>query len=141
MEEKNRMIEQLKGLGVDFEASEFAASSAENAKAQFVDEVDEFIHSLDFMRLGQAVSHGQWQSAGMKVAKMSAKAKSLGCVGLERQFAGIRGAINRRNSEEALHILALIITKRVRIVTFYQNVKSENTKALFYEERNEYEEK
>lgn len=141
MEEKNRMIEHLKGLGVDFEASEFAASSAETGKAQFVKEVDKFFHSLDFMRLGQAVSHGQWQSAGMKVMKMSAKAKSLGCVGMERQFTGIRGAINRRNSEEALHFLALIITKRVRIVNFYQNLKCENTKTLFHEERNEYEEK
>ena len=37
-----------------------------------------FIHSLDFMRLGQAINRGQWQSAAMIIQRMDRVAKDAG---------------------------------------------------------------
>ena len=75
-----------------------------------------FIHSLDFMRLGQAINRGQWQSAAMIIQRMDRIAKEAGLNDFERQFAGIRQCINRRNANEAKQILALVISKRVKIM-------------------------
>ena len=54
-----------------------------------------FIHSLDFMRLGQAINRGQWQSAAMIIQRMDRVAKDAGINDFERQFTGIRQCINR----------------------------------------------
>ena len=75
-----------------------------------------FIHSLDFMRLGQAINRGQWQSAAMIIQRMDRVAKDAGINDFERQFTGIRQCINRRNANEAKQILALVISKRVKMM-------------------------
>ena len=75
-----------------------------------------FIHGLDFMRLGQAINRGQWQSAAMIIQRMDRMAKEAGIKDFERQFTGIRQCINRRNGNEAKQILALVITKRVKMI-------------------------
>lgn len=75
-----------------------------------------FIHSLDFMRLGQAINRGQWQSAAMIIQRMDRVAKDAGINDFERQFTGIRQCINRRNANEAKQILALVINKRVKMM-------------------------
>lgn len=75
-----------------------------------------FIHGLDFMRLGQAINRGQWQSAAMIIQRMDRMAKEAGIKDFERQFTGIRQCINRRNGNEAKQILALVITKRIKMI-------------------------
>lgn len=75
-----------------------------------------FIHSLDFMRLGQAINRGQWQSAAIIIQRMDRVAKDAGINDFERQFIGIRQCINRRNGNEAKQILALVISKRVKMM-------------------------
>lgn len=75
-----------------------------------------FIHSLDFMRLGQAINREQWQSAAMIIQRMDRTAKDAELSDFERQFTGIRQCINRRNANEAKQILALVISKRVKMM-------------------------
>ena len=104
------IIDQLKLNGIDFAASEYEEESL------FVEEVRGFLRSYDFMQLGQAINRKQWQAAGMKIQKMSAKAKKLGMTGWNNQLMGMRQNIARKNDSEALQILSLLITKRVKLL-------------------------
>ena len=74
----------------------------------------EFLKSLDFMRLGQAINRGQWQSAAMTIRRLDMKAKEAGMNDFERNFTGIRQCINRKDVNEAKQILAVVINKRAK---------------------------
>ena len=74
----------------------------------------DFLKSLDFMRLGQAVNRGQWQSAAMTIRRLDMKAKEVGMDDFERNFTGIRQCINRKDMQEAKQILAVVVNKRAR---------------------------
>lgn len=81
---------------------------------KYTEEQETFLRSMDFMRLGQAINRGQWQSAAMTVQRMDRNAKTAGLTEFERQFTGIRQCINRRNGFEAKQILAIVVNKRAR---------------------------
>ena len=104
------LLDMLKLNGIDFSSSEY------EDEVLFLNDVKTFIHSYEFMQLGQAVNRKQWQAAGMKIQKMSAKAKKLGMTGWENQFMGMKQNIARKNDQEALQILALMTTKRVKLL-------------------------
>lgn len=104
------MIDQLKINGIDFTSSEYEDETL------FLADVRNFIHSYEFMQLGQAINHKQWQTAGMKIQKMSAKAKNMGMTGWENLFTGMRQNIARKNDREALQILSTMTTKRVKLL-------------------------
>lgn len=74
----------------------------------------EFLKSLDFMRLGQALNRGQWQSAAMAIRRLDMKAKEVQMNDFERNFTGIRQCINRKDSNEAKQILAVVVNKRAK---------------------------
>ena len=76
----------------------------------------DYINSLDFMKLGQAINHEQWQAAAMIVRRMDMKAKEVGMDGFERQFTGIRQCINRKEKAQAKQVLSIVINKRVQIM-------------------------
>mgnify|MGYP003307713518 CR=1 FL=1 len=81
----------------------------------------EFLKSLDFMRLGQAINRGQWQSAAMTIRRLDMKAKEAGMNDFERNFTGIRQCINRKDVNEAKQILAVVINKRAKYLnTLYE---------------------
>ena len=82
----------------------------------YTQEQGEFIKSLDFMRLGQAINHEQWQSAAMIVRRMDNKTKELNITGFERQFTGIRQCINRKDKVQAKQILSIVVNKRVQLM-------------------------
>ncbi len=84
----------------------------------------DFLKSLDFMKLGQAINRGQWQSAAMTVRRLDMKAKEAGMNDFERNFTGIRQCINRKEIQEAKQILAVVVNKRAK----YLNVISEELK-------------
>ena len=105
------LLDTLKLNGIDFSSSEY------EDEVLFLNDVKTFIHSYEFMQLGQAVNRKQWQAAGMKIQKMSAKAKKLGMTGWENQFTGMKQNIARKNDREALQILSLMINKRVKLLT------------------------
>ena len=74
----------------------------------------EFLKSLDFMKLGQAINRGQWQAAAMTIRRLDGKAKETGLHDFERNFTGIRQCINRKDTNEAKQILAVVINKRAK---------------------------
>ena len=79
-------------------------------------DVIQFIKGYDFMRLGQAISHQQWQAAAMTLRRMEMQAKKPELACFARQFAGIRQAIMRKAGNEAKQILAQVTAKRVRML-------------------------
>ena len=98
---------------------------------KYTEEQCNYIKSLDFMRLGQAINHEQWQSAAMIVRRMDNKAKELGLEGFERQFTGIRQCINRKDKAQAKQVLSIVINKRVQMMKQMKDIisilKKENT--------------
>lgn len=82
----------------------------------YTEEQCQFIKSLDFMKLGQALNHEQWQSAAMIIRRMDNKAKEVEITGFERQFTGIRQCINRKDKVQAKQILSIVVNKRVQLM-------------------------
>ena len=82
----------------------------------------DFLKSLDFMKLGQAINRGLWQPAAMTIRRLDMKAKEAGMSDFERNFTGIRQCINRKDANEAKQILAVVINKRAK----HLNAISEN---------------
>ena len=80
----------------------------------YTKEQTEFLKSLDFMKLGQAINRGQWQSAAMTIRRLDQKAKEAGMNDFERNFTGIRQCINCKDVNEAKQILAVIVNKRAK---------------------------
>ena len=74
----------------------------------------EFLKSFDFMKLGQAINKEQWQAAAMTIRRLDMKAKEADMSDFERNFTGIRQCINRKDSNEAKQILAVVINKRAK---------------------------
>lgn len=103
-------LNQLKTNGIDFGASIY------DDEEKYIADLKAFIQSYEFIQLGQSIHRKQWQAAGMKIQKMSAKAKNLGMIGWEQLFVGIRQNIARKNDAEALQIMSVMITKRVKLM-------------------------
>lgn len=81
---------------------------------EYTKEQIEFLKSLDFMRLGQALSREQWQSAAMVVRRLEEKEKAAGMNEFEKNFTNLRQCINRKQKEEAKQILCIVISKRAK---------------------------
>ena len=81
---------------------------------KYTKEQIEYLKSLDFMRLGQAINRDQWQAAAMTIRRLDMKAKEVGMTDFERNFTGIRQCINRREGQEAKQILAVVVNKRAK---------------------------
>ncbi|MBE5887812.1 MAG: hypothetical protein E7283_03140 [Lachnospiraceae bacterium] len=80
----------------------------------YTDAQVEFLKCMDFMRLGQAINHKQWQSASMIVRRLDDMAREAGINDFERAFTGIRQSINRKDIYEAKQIMAIVVNKRVK---------------------------
>lgn len=81
---------------------------------KYTEEQIEYLKSLDFMRLGQAINRKQWQAAAMTIRRLDMKAKEVGMTDFERNFTGIRQCINRKDGNEAKQILAVVVNKRAK---------------------------
>ena len=79
-------------------------------------ELAAFIKSYDFMRLGQAIHRGQWQSAAMTIRRMDLQAKKLELTAFARPFAGLKQAIARKHAQEAKQILTAVTARRVKML-------------------------
>ena len=86
----------------------------------------EFLKSLDFMRLGQAINRGQWQAAAMTIRRLDIKAKDVNMNDFERNFTGIRQCINRREQQEAKQIMAVIVNKRAKYLNEISTLENKN---------------
>lgn len=87
----------------------------------YTDAQVEFLKCMDFMRLGQAINHKQWQSASMIVRRLDDMAREAGINDFERAFTGIRQSINRKDIYEAKQIMAIVVNKRVKYLNELNN--------------------
>lgn len=76
----------------------------------------EYMNDIDFMRMGQAIAHEQWQVAFMTLRRLEQRAREIEFHDFGQQFVGLRYAIQREDIEEAKQVLTLITNKRVRII-------------------------
>lgn len=76
----------------------------------------EFLQSYDFMKLGQAINHRNWQVAAMTVQRMQKRIGELELHTFERQFVGIRQCILHKQDKQAKDILALVMAKRAQLL-------------------------
>ncbi|MBQ8231735.1 MAG: hypothetical protein IJZ34_07410 [Lachnospiraceae bacterium] len=82
-----------------------------------------FLESYEFMKLGQAVNRGQWDSAMMTLRRMDQKVKKLEIKEFEQPMKGLRLAVSGRNELQAKQILAMLVAKRVRMREALQSTK------------------
>ena len=75
-----------------------------------------YLKSYDFMKLGQALDHKNWQIAAMTIQRMQKGAQEAGLTVFERQFGSIRQCIIHKQGKQAKDILALVIAKRAQLL-------------------------
>lgn len=102
-------MERLKVCNIDVQKGQ------ENYGEKYLQTLRRFINGYDFMRLGQAVNGGRWESAMMACRRMSMESEKLGLCCFERQFQGLRQNIARKSDGEVKNILSLMIRKRIQI--------------------------
>lgn len=78
--------------------------------------MEEFLKSYDFMKIGQAIAHDNFQVAGMTANRMLQKAKELQDDFFIRQLTNIRQCIAARNKKQAQNILAIMVNKRAQLL-------------------------
>ena len=104
-----KVMEKLRACGIDI------AKGQENYGEEYIAELKKFINGYDFMRLGQAVNGGRWESAMMACRRMSMTAEKLGLDCFSRQFTGLRQNIARKSEAEVKNILSIMIRRRIMI--------------------------
>lgn len=77
---------------------------------------EDYIKSKDFMKLGQAIAHENWQVAGMTVQRMTKQATDADIHDFDRQFMMIKKCIMGRKKTEAQNALAAVVAKRVQMI-------------------------
>lgn len=107
-----------KNYGIDITRTNYGSAEkmTEEEVQIYITDLTKFLKSLDFMKLGQAVSHNRWESAAMIIRRMDNTAKELGLVCMERPITGLRQSVNRKNMADAKQILAGLISKRVQLL-------------------------
>lgn len=77
---------------------------------------EEFLHSYDFLKLGESINHQSWQSAMMTVTRMQKNAKEAGIDSFDRNLLQIRQCIIAKQKAEALNILTIMVQRRVQML-------------------------
>ncbi|MDC7286733.1 hypothetical protein NXH76_02865 [Blautia schinkii] len=85
----------------------------------YLSQLKSFIGGYEFMRLGQAVSRGQWQTAMMILRRMEQKMNGLGLENMKRQMPQLRKSIMSKNRAQARNALALLVQKRVQLLKLF----------------------
>lgn len=103
-------------LGQKEEAQKKTAVQQDANEEKWLEEISAFIRCCDFMKLGQSISHGQWQTASMLIRRMHTRAKLLGTECFSLQFSGLKQAIAKKDAQDAKQILTAVTAKRVKIL-------------------------
>ncbi len=85
---------------------------------------EDFLKSRDFMKLGQAIEHGNYQVAQMTAQRMQKQAKETGTPEFDRQLIMIKQCIAGRKKIEAQNILASMVSKRVQLINTLSQEKN-----------------
>lgn len=119
------LLEKLAGLGVDVQKGMTGSGEQE-----FFARLQGFLTGVDFLRLGQSVGRGRWQSAVMAVGRLDREAERLGADCFRRWFAGLKAAAARRDEREAKQILMLVTQRRTRLRELLREEKDKDGKSL-----------
>lgn len=99
-------------IDMDISGKDLAGTDRQNREAAR----REFLQSYDFMKLGQAINHRNWQAAAMTIQQMQKRIGELELQTFERQFTGIRQCILHKQDKQAKDILALVMAKRAQLL-------------------------
>ena len=75
-----------------------------------------FLESYDFMKLGQTINRGQWNSAMMILQRMDVLVQKQGIRCMIQPLKTVRMAVLGRNVKQAKQALATLIGKRVQLI-------------------------
>lgn len=78
-----------------------------------------FLHSFDFMRLGQAINAGNTKAVIMTSKRMEAMAKEVDLQNFARMISGIRLSMSAGAKSEALNIMTQLTSQRVKLLNQY----------------------
>lgn len=107
------VIERMEAMGIE------ASKEIERLGAtSYLEKWKELLNSYDFMRLGQAINKGKWETARMILHRLEGTVKELGAVSWQHAIKGLQQAVSCRNTREAKPILAIMIQKRVQLKSF-----------------------
>ena len=84
-----------------------------------------FLEGYDFMKLGQAINRGQWNSAMMIIQRMDNSVQKLGILCMIQPLKAVRLAVLGRNVKQAKQALAALISKRVLLIKHMKEWESE----------------
>ncbi len=79
-------------------------------------EVESFLKSPYFMRLGHQIQQENWQGLMMGIRNMQNRCRALELTEFERQLGRLREAGTQRNTVACKQILAAMVVKRVQML-------------------------
>lgn len=74
------------------------------------------LRGYDFMRLGQSINSGKWQTVAIITKSLAKKLSDVGITEFDRWLTGIRQCANGRNKAEALQLMTLVTNRRVQLI-------------------------
>lgn len=78
--------------------------------------LDEFLKSQVFLRLGNSINKGQWQSAVMTISRMQNTLHEIGFKDWDRNLMMLRMCVIKKDRVAAQNALAMIVSKRVALL-------------------------
>lgn len=111
----NKKMGKLEKLGIEVENG-----VDELGEEAYLLELSAFVKSMDFMKIGRAVSAKQWAVAMMTLRRMMQKGKELKLKNMEMLFLRLRKEIGEKNVVSVKNTLALLTQKRVQIIKILQ---------------------
>lgn len=86
-------------------------------------ETKEFCRSLDFMKLGQAIHHKNWQVAASVLQRLQKQSMEMGDDIFGRNFTALRQCLLHKDQIAAKNALAIIIAKRTKILNSREGIE------------------
>ena len=74
------------------------------------------LKSTDFLRLGQNISHGNWNGAGMTLVRLQKNCSEVGLDSFDRNFVSLKQCIIRKETTNAKDVMAIVTNKRVALI-------------------------
>ncbi len=87
---------------------------------------EDFCKSLDFMKLGQAVNHENWQGAASILCRMQRRSAEMDEDLFGRNFSALRQCLLHKDQTAAKSVLAVIAAKRAKIWNGQERAEQED---------------
>lgn len=111
MTDRSEQMKKLEQIGI--RASEGVEQFGEEL---YLKELEQFVRGQDFLRLGQAVTRGQWSAAMMTMRRIGQTMERLKMQSMKKFLPQLQNTFARKNTAQAKNVLALLTQKRVQII-------------------------